>query len=99
MFTNDTSLLNLFGIQAMISSDGLKTMLRPTKILIVDDDPGHLTALKTITRSWGHAVETADDGDAAVALVKSEPIDLVLIDVRMARMSGTTPAHQAVRAR
>jgi two-component system response regulator HydG len=62
--------------------------------LIVDDDPGHLTALKTITRSWGHAVETADDGDAAVALVKSEPIDLVLIDVRMARMSGIQALEQ-----
>lgn len=61
---------------------------RPTRLLIVDDDPGHLATLKTITRSWEYAVETADDGDVAVALIKSKPVDLVLTDVRMARMSG-----------
>ena len=58
------------------------------KILIVDDDPGHLTALKTIARSWGYTVKTADDGDAAVDCVKSEPVDLILMDVRMVRMDG-----------
>jgi two-component system response regulator HydG len=61
---------------------------RPTKILIVDDDPGHLATLKTITRSWGYAAFTADDGAEAVELVRSEPVDLVLMDVRMTRMSG-----------
>ena len=61
---------------------------RTTRILIVDDDPGHLTALRTITRSWGYSVETADDGARAVELVKSDPVDLVLMDVRMAHMSG-----------
>jgi two-component system response regulator HydG len=61
---------------------------RKTRILIVDDDPGHLTTLKTIVRSWGYIVETGDDGEVAVAQVKSEPVDLVLMDVRMAKMSG-----------
>jgi two-component system response regulator HydG len=64
------------------------TAERATKILIVDDDPGHLVTLKTIARSWGYAVQTADDGAGAVELVKSEPVDLVLMDVRMAKMSG-----------
>jgi two-component system response regulator HydG len=61
---------------------------KPTKILIVDDDPGHLVTLKTIIRSWGYSAQTAEDGAEAVALVASEPVDLVLMDVRMARMSG-----------
>ena len=61
---------------------------RATRILIVDDDPGHLAALRTITRSWGYSVETADDGGHAVELVKSDPVDLVLMDVRMTHMSG-----------
>jgi two-component system response regulator HydG len=60
----------------------------PTKILIVDDDPGHLAALKTITRSWGYAVQAADDGAAAVETVTSSAVDLVLMDVRMAHMGG-----------
>jgi two-component system response regulator HydG len=61
---------------------------RPARLLIVDDDPGHLATLKTITRSWGYVIETAEDGDIAVELIKSRPVDLVLTDVRMARMSG-----------
>ena len=61
---------------------------RPAKLLIVEDDPGHLTTLRTIARSWGYTVQTADDGDRAVDLVKCEPVDLVLMDVRMAKMSG-----------
>jgi two-component system response regulator HydG len=62
--------------------------LSPTRILIVDDDPGHLTALKTLIRSWGYAVETASDGSAAVETVTSSQLDLILMDVRMAHMSG-----------
>ncbi len=58
------------------------------KVLLVDDDSGHLTTLRTITRSWGYAVQTADDGDVAVELVRGEAFDLIVMDVRMARMSG-----------
>ena len=61
---------------------------KTAKILIVDDDPGHLTTLKTIVRSWGYPVAGADDGESAVAHIHSEPVDLVLMDVRMARMGG-----------
>ncbi len=65
-----------------------------SKILIVDDDPGHLASVKMIIRSWGYYVETADDGDAAVGMVKSEPIDLILMDVRMTNMSGIEALKQ-----
>lgn len=61
---------------------------RPIKILIVDDDPGHLITLKTIIRSWGYDVLTAEDGVKAVDIVQSTSVDLVLMDVRMAEMSG-----------
>lgn len=61
---------------------------RQTKVLVIDDDPGHLTTLRTIIRSWDYAVETGDDGEVAVEKVKSQPVDLVLMDVRMAKMSG-----------
>jgi two-component system response regulator HydG len=64
------------------------TMQKKAKILLVDDDLGHLTTLKTITKSWGYRVATADDGSVAVDMVKSEPMDLILMDVRMAKMGG-----------
>jgi two-component system response regulator HydG len=61
---------------------------RSAKLLIVEDDPGHRTTLKTIARSWGYTVQTAEDGAGAVDLVKTAPVDLILMDVRMAKMSG-----------
>jgi two-component system response regulator HydG len=70
------------------------TSLKTTKILIVDDDPGHLTTLKTITKSWGYTVETANDGVVAVDTVKSGPVDLILMDVRMTNMSGIEALSQ-----
>jgi two-component system, NtrC family, response regulator HydG len=60
----------------------------PLHILVVDDDPGHLTALKTIIKSWGYTVFLADDGTHAVENVKERPFNLILMDVRMAQMSG-----------
>ena len=67
---------------------------KTTKILIVDDDPGHLISVKTVIRSWGYVVETADDGSVAVDMVKSAPVDLILMDVRMAKMSGIEALKQ-----
>jgi len=67
---------------------------KTTKILIVDDDPGHLVSVKTIIRSWGYIVETADDGSVAVQMVKSSPVDLILMDVRMTKMSGIEALKQ-----
>jgi two-component system response regulator HydG len=57
-------------------------------VLVVDDDSGHQVTLKTIIKSWGYQVEVADDGAEAVEKVKEIPFDLILMDVKMAVMSG-----------
>lgn len=62
--------------------------LQIANILIVDDDLGHLTTLETITRSWNYKVFTESSGEAAVKKVQAEAVDLILMDVRMAKMSG-----------
>lgn len=67
---------------------------KTTKVLIVDDDPGHLVSVKTIIQSWGYIAETADDGSAAVEMVRSTPVDLILMDVRMTKMSGIEALKQ-----
>jgi two-component system response regulator HydG len=69
-------------------SEAVMTASKTAKILIVDDDPGHLASVKMIVRSWGYTVDTAEDGDVGVDMVKSEPVDLILMDVRMTNMSG-----------
>ena len=68
--------------------------LKTAKILVVDDDPGHLVSVKTIIRSWGYGVEIAEDGSVAVDMVKSTPMDLILMDVRMTQMGGIEALRQ-----
>jgi len=59
-----------------------------TKLLIVDDDSGHRNMLLTLLADWGYRVEGAEDGDSAVVLCHQRPYDLILMDVRMAGLSG-----------
>ena len=61
--------------------------MQPT-ILIVDDDAGHRSMLRTVLRGWGYDTQEADDGSTAVDKVRERPFDAVLMDVRMARMGG-----------
>ena len=57
-------------------------------ILVVDDDYAHRTMLTTLITGWGYEVREADDGAAAVEAVQKDPFDLVLMDIRMVRVSG-----------
>jgi two-component system response regulator HydG len=58
------------------------------RILVVDDDPGHRTMLKTLMTGWGYEVKVADDGNTGVDAVKEESFDMVLMDMKMITMSG-----------
>ncbi len=58
------------------------------RILIVDDDTAHLFMLQTVLKGLGHAIDTAMDGKDAISGVEKTPYDLVLMDVRMANVSG-----------
>ncbi len=57
-------------------------------ILVVDDDPGHRTMLRTLLREWGYEIHEADDGSTAITKVKERAFELVLMDVRMLKVSG-----------
>ncbi|HOS96907.1 MAG TPA: sigma-54 dependent transcriptional regulator [Deltaproteobacteria bacterium] len=57
-------------------------------ILVVDDDLGHRTMLTTLLAGWGYAVNEADDGQAAIDAVRGRPFDLILMDIRMVKVSG-----------
>ncbi|MDD5170273.1 MAG: sigma-54 dependent transcriptional regulator [Syntrophales bacterium] len=66
-------------------------------ILVVDDDLAHRTMLKTLLSGWGYAIAEADDGEAAVAAVREQPFDLILMDIRMVKMTGLE-ALKAIKA-
>lgn len=57
-------------------------------ILVVDDDNGHRTMLKTLLSGWGYRIFEADDGSKAIEWVRSRPFDLILMDIRMVKVSG-----------
>jgi two-component system response regulator HydG len=57
-------------------------------VLVVDDDTAHRTMLRTLISGWGYAVSETDDGAAAIESVKKASYDLVLMDVRMVKVSG-----------
>ncbi len=57
-------------------------------VLVVDDDKAHRTMLRKLLAGWSFEVEEADDGKTAVEAVEEEPFDLVLMDIRMIKVSG-----------
>jgi len=63
-------------------------MKKKSAILVVDDDFAHRTMLKTLISGWGYDVSEAGDGAAAIEAVRRAPFDLVLMDIRMVRISG-----------
>ncbi len=58
------------------------------RVLIVDDEPLVLQTSAAIARSFGFAVRTAEDGFAALKLLRDVLPDIILSDLRMPNMSG-----------
>ena len=63
-------------------------MKEKNSILVADDDLAHRTMLRTLLSGWDYAITEADDGGSAVAAVQGRPFDLILMDIRMIKVSG-----------
>ena len=59
-----------------------------TRILAVDDQPENLELLAAILGDEGYEFDGAPDGEAALAAVRREPPQAVLLDVMMPRIDG-----------
>lgn len=57
-------------------------------ILIIDDDPQILHALRRVLEKEGHAVVEAADGKAALRRFAGDPTDVVISDIYMPEMDG-----------
>jgi CheY-like chemotaxis protein len=53
------------------------------KILVVDDDPDFVEIMRTILESNDYDVVTAANGEQAMAQVKAQRPDLMLLDIMM----------------
>jgi CheY-like chemotaxis protein len=55
----------------------------PAKILVVDDDPDFVEVTRIVLEKAGYRVVSASNGDEALAQVRTEKPDLMLLDVMM----------------
>ena len=58
------------------------------RILVVDDEPAIADAVAYALRSEGFEIETAADGEAALAAVAADPYDVMILDLMLPRLSG-----------
>ncbi len=58
------------------------------KILVVDDEPDVIRYFTAVLQENGHVTTTASDGLEALAKVREQPPELVLLDITMPNQSG-----------
>jgi DNA-binding NtrC family response regulator len=59
-----------------------------TRVLVVDDEPSICKALTMALSRTGYDAISAQSGDAALAIIRGEHIDVMLIDLRIPDMRG-----------
>lgn len=63
-------------------------MMKPHRVLIVDDQPGVRALLREVLTGQGLEVSESHDGPSALSMLDECAPQLVLLDVRMPGMSG-----------
>jgi DNA-binding NtrC family response regulator len=61
---------------------------QPTHVLLVDDEPAICKALAIALTRAGFRVSTALSGEAAMAVIRAEPVDVLVVDLRIPDMRG-----------
>ena len=81
---------SLVGAGSDLSDDRAPQMLRSLSVLVAEDNDINQMVIGEILTSAGHKVHFVGTGAAAVAAVRSESFDLVLMDISMPEMDGAT---------
>lgn len=70
----------------------------PANLLFVDDEPNVLKALRRLFRGSEYAVHIAETGVAGLEILRQQPIDLIISDMRMPQMDGAEFLTRAAEA-
>jgi len=73
------------------------TIKAPARVLVVDDERSMRELLSIVLRRDGYDVLSAEDGAAAVELLKLERVDILITDIRMPQMNGVDLLREAKR--
>jgi CheY-like chemotaxis protein len=76
------------GPQHVSDSGGTTPAVPSLAILLVDDEPAMIKALMALLRRDGHRVDTAANGQLALARIQERAYDLILSDLRMPELDG-----------
>jgi PAS domain S-box-containing protein len=71
----------------------------PARVLIVDDERTNRELLELMLASEGYLLQTAANGEEALALVAQQPPDLILLDLMMPGLDGYRVTKQIKRNR
>lgn len=69
----------------------------PERILVVDDELFVRELLLEFLSSQGYEVSLADSGENAVKIMQTEPMDVVLLDLKMPGINGIETLRQIKR--
>jgi CheY-like chemotaxis protein len=58
------------------------------RVLVIDDEPDVVRLILKVLSGRGHIVQTARDGASALALVKQDPPDVILLDSDLPKIDG-----------
>ncbi len=58
------------------------------RVLCVDDEPNILSSLRRLLRGEGYDVLLAPGGEAGLAILEAEHVDIIISDMRMPEMNG-----------
>lgn len=73
----------------------MKEMVRPFRVLVVDDEVSSAEVIALILQEEGYAVSFAVDARQALPLLEKERFDLLLTDYMMPGLSGAELARAA----
>ena len=83
-----TLCLSHFTCSGVSMSPNPVSPLRPLRALVVDDDEAMVEYVSRVLQGAGFTVETCGDGMTALEQFRATPFDVVIVDVRMPRLSG-----------
>jgi len=69
------------------------------KILVVDDEPNIRRVVKLVLESGGFDVDTAQDSQECMSKLKEKDPDLVLLDILMPKVPGTSVLQSIMKTR
>jgi len=67
----------------------------PRRLLVIDDDPSCRMTFACLLQTLGYTVAEAENGSAGLAILRQQPVDLVMTDLMMPGLTGWDVARLA----